>query len=943
VVPQNTSTDDVSGVKTTMRTPRPALAVAVAAAATFAGFLAGPVTASASSGASPLTFTASPTGTGTTCSAAAPCSLQTAQQQVRKVTGTAKGNINVVLQDGTYSLQSTLAFDSAKGDSAPAGHTVTYEAAPGAHPVLSGGEQVSGWTQSTGGLWEAKVPAGTQTRQLYINGEPANIASGSVPTSLTQTSTGYTASSDVLAGWSDITSAQFAYNVSWTESYCGIASASGTTITMQEPCFQNSTLKQYGANIGTPNAIQNAMELLTQPGQWYLNQSTNTIYYMPRAGQSMATADAEIPNLQTLVSGTGTEANPLTGLAFQGISFEYGGYTVPNGPNGYAEVQADLTLDGTDAYADQGTCTRFSTTNPGTCPYGAWDMTPGNVVFDHTAGLSITGSTFEHLGASGLQLGQDADNSTIQGNEFTDISANGLEIGNGTDAAPTDLALLPANNTIADNWVHNVAVEYSGGVGIFQGYTRDDVIEHNQVNDVPYSGISSNWGWGHDPTESAGNKILNNLVFDALQLHGDGGGIYVLGIEGSSLAGGLQISGNVVRDVNNGNGKAIYTDGGSDYITMTDNAVYDNDIASFGGSYEGAPTPYGNFSFTGNYFQNTTPSFPAGNPTNAYIYDNTQVSADGAGVPASLLQNAGLQPQYASLAQAPTGTTPVNLALHKSAQAQYLDGSTAQLQPNEKASNATDGNPSTAVQATGQYQWQLVVDLQQSQTLGSATVTMPQKAYATAFHVDASTDGSTWTTVGSVTNSGWGTVPVVFSSPVTARYLRIVADSPNNFGQTGGQMSISEVGAYAPSSGQADLALDKPAESLFLDGTQASMQPSSTPSDANDGNPSTFAQATQQYRWMEQIDLQSPQSIDLVTLLQPQSAYATAFHVEVSLDGTSYYTVARRTDSAGGLTGIQLNKPVQARYIRLVADQPDNGGQTGGQMAISELAAYNSL
>jgi hypothetical protein len=31
---------------------------------------------------------------------------------------------------------------------------------------------------------------------------------------------------------------------------------------------------------------------------------------------------------------------------------------------------------------------------------------------------------------------------------------------------------------------------------------------------------------------------------------------------------------------------------------------------------------------------------------------------------------------------------------------------------------------------------------------------------------------------------------------------------------------------------------------------------------------------------------------------------------------------------------------MSARYLRVVADRPDDGGQTGGQMAVSELAAY---
>ena len=922
-----------------MRTARPARVLA-AAAAILAASIAGPATAAAKAVPPATTYTVSPDGSGTACSDDSPCSLETAQEKVRQATLTVHADIDVVLLDGTYRLSQTLSFDSAEGDSAPAGHTVTYEAAPGAHPVLSGGEQIHGWTRTTGGIWKANVPAGTDTRQLYVDGVRADRASGSVPVSLTETATGYTASDTTLDSWGDISDAEFVYNVDWTQIRCGIASVSGTTVTMEEPCFQNSTSKPYGVNAGLPSYIENAKELLTEPGQWYLDQSAHEIYYMPREGQNPAAADVEIPRLQTLVSGTGTEANPLTGLAFKGISFAYGGWTAPNGPDGFSEVQANMTLTGTDAYADQGSCTRFSATEPGTCPYGAWTMTPGNIVFDHTSGLTITGSTFEHLGAAGLQLGRDADGSTIQDDQFTDISGNGLEVGNGTDADPTDLALLPADNTVADNWVHDIGVEYDGAVGIFQGYTRDDVIEHNQVNNVPYSGISSNWGWGYNPTASSGNKILDNLVYDYMQDRTDGGGIYTLGVEGNSLANGLLISGNVIRN-GVGFGNSIYTDGGSQYITMTGNAMFDADTPSMGGCKEPA-NAYGDFSFTGNYVEDTTPDWICGDPTDSDVSDNTQVSQDGTGVPASLIANAGLEPQYASLATPPSGSAPAaNLALGKPVQAQYIDGSTAELQPGDQLSYATDGDQDTAVQATGQYRWQLVVDLQRPTTLGSVTVSMPERAYATAFHVDASTDGSTWTTVGTVSDSDWGAIPVFFSSPLTARYLRIVADEPDGGGQTGGQMAISEVGAYAPSAGQSDLALDMPAQALFMDGTQAQMQPDSSPSYADDGDATTTAQAFGQYRWIQQVDLRKPQSLDLITLLQPDSAYATAFHIDVSTDGSNFWTVARTTDSGAGLTGIQLDAPVTARYIRIVADRPDGGGQTGGQMAISELAAYS--
>ncbi|MCW2875059.1 discoidin domain-containing protein [Actinacidiphila oryziradicis] len=897
----------------------------------------------ASAATAPIVYSVSPNGQGSTCSTTAPCALLTAQTKVRQATSTMTTDINVVLADGTYRLSGALTFAPAAGDSATGGHTVSYQAAAGAHPVISGGQQVTGWTQASNGLWSATVPAGTDTRQLYVDGVRATRASGSAPASLTRTATGYTTSNTTLAGWQNPANMEFVYNVAWTQMRCGVASVSGTTVTMQQPCFDNSTKKQYGVNADLPSYIENAKELLNNPGEFYLDKPAHTIYYLPREGQQMSTADVEIPNLQNVITGNGTASTPLRGLAIRGLTVAYGGWTSPNATDGFSEVQANMRLTGANAWQYQGSCDRFSSTDPGTCPYGNWTMTPGNVTFSYTNGLTLEGNTFQHLGAAGLQLGQGVTNSSITGNVFTDISGNGVEIGNGTDANPTDVSVLPTGNTVADNWVHNVAVEYTGGVGIFQGYAVNDTITHNQINNVPYSGISSNWGWGRTATKTSGNKITNNLVFDFLQQRSDGGGIYVLGQEGTSLAGGLVISGNVVRGAGaGGGGFAIYTDGGSQYVTMTGNAAYNNNNSSMGGCKEGTTTPYGDFSFTGNYFENLTPNWPCGNPSNATISGNTQVSSSGVGVPASVLANAGLESAYAGVAAPPTGVAPTNLAAHKPAVAQYIDGSTAQLQPESQLTYATDGDSTTYVQASGQFRWQLVVDLQQAQTLGYITVGMPQAHFATDFHVDASTDGTTWTTVGTVHNSGWGSVPVEFSTSLTARYLRIVADKPDNSGQTGDQMAISEISAYAPTQGGSNTALKTPAQALFIDGTQADMQPNSTPALGDDGDATTFAQASGRYRWSLQVDLQQPESIGVVSVLMPVDKYATAFHIDVSLDGSTFWTVAHRTDSTGGTTGVQLDQRVSARYVRVIADRPNDSGQTGGQMAISELAVYGT-
>ena len=78
----------------------------------------------------------------------------------------------------------------------------------------------------------------------------ANIASEAAPGGFTQTATGYTTSDSTIESWGNISDVEFVYNVGWTQTRCRVASASGTTITMDEPCYQNAAKKPYGVNAG---------------------------------------------------------------------------------------------------------------------------------------------------------------------------------------------------------------------------------------------------------------------------------------------------------------------------------------------------------------------------------------------------------------------------------------------------------------------------------------------------------------------------------------------------------------------------------------------------------------------------------------------------------------------------------------------------------------------
>ena len=132
------------------------------------GLFAGLLNPAAASAAVQTTLYVSPSGSGTACSSSAPCSLSQAKSTVEGLVGSMTGDIAVFLAGGTYRLSST--FQLGPQDSGQNGHTVSWQAAAGQTPVISGATQVTGWSQydASRNIWRASVPAGTASRPNII-------------------------------------------------------------------------------------------------------------------------------------------------------------------------------------------------------------------------------------------------------------------------------------------------------------------------------------------------------------------------------------------------------------------------------------------------------------------------------------------------------------------------------------------------------------------------------------------------------------------------------------------------------------------------------------------------------------------------------------------------------------------------------------------------------
>lgn len=98
--------------------------------------------------------------------------LAAAQRRARE----SRAQVRVIhVRPGVYYLPETLVFTPA--DSGSAAAPVTYAADPGGAVVLSGGTRLNlQWTPYRDGVLQAKVPAGFQTDQLFVDGVRQHMA-----------------------------------------------------------------------------------------------------------------------------------------------------------------------------------------------------------------------------------------------------------------------------------------------------------------------------------------------------------------------------------------------------------------------------------------------------------------------------------------------------------------------------------------------------------------------------------------------------------------------------------------------------------------------------------------------------------------------------------------------------------------------------------------------
>lgn len=584
--------------------------------------------------AAPTQLYVSPTGTGTNCSLAAPCSLTDGRAKVRTLNAAMTGNVIVNLRGGTYALTST--FDLNQLDSGSNGYAVIYRNYPGETPVLSGGRNIAvgSWQlhDAAKNIWKATV-TNANFRQIYVNSVRAVRAR---QPNLTDDVTGgpyYTAISPYpfkvnaseAQAWSGLNDVEVVWLSHWLQKRTRIASyatsGSETVITFRSEentgCSPNPLVFACGLNHtnqitpATPYYFENAYDMLDAAGEWFLDRAQNTLYYKPRAGENMATVAVTVPNVTTLIKIEGTLAQPAHHIQVRGLTLRYTNWDAPSSA-GYINSQAGFILK----------------TNA--------TVVPGALIVREAADVSIEGNVFNFTGAHGILTGGTLARNRIVGNHLSDLSGGGIYEG------PTNSggASNSTQTLISGNLVEKIGRHYTDTVGIFATTPNHMTIEFNEVRLAPYTGISIGWRWDELEIGANHNVIRNNRIHQVMRLHDDGAGIYSLGSMQDSFISDNHIS-DIAASAYNGSYPiaAIYLDNGSRYKVVSGNVI-DSTIKAF---YARNPTNREN-AFLNNFHNVPLGPFTPDNATNGVNteQDNELVSGAWPVAAQTIMAGAGL-------------------------------------------------------------------------------------------------------------------------------------------------------------------------------------------------------------------------------------------------------------------------------------------------------------
>ena len=527
--------------------------------------------------------------------------LRQAREWRRTEDNRIQGGITIYMEGGTYAFYEPVFIrpeDSGTKESPTIIRSVGDEKV-----ILSGGISINGWKKQ-GKVWVADVPVFNgrplDFRQLWVNGKKAVRARDVEDFEKMNRICSVDEKNEILyvpavsirrlidnKGNLKAKYAEMVLHQMWCVANLRIRSVEvqgdSAAIRFHQPesriQFEHPWPRPMVTTDGHNSAfyLTNARELQDVPGEWYHDIDARKVYYYPREGEKMQEAEVIVPAVETLVRVEGTLDRPVCHIRFEKITFSYTTWMRPS-EKGHVPLQAGMYL--TDGYRIDPKMQRNYLNHP--LDNQGWLGRPAAAVCVVAARqIDFERCRFEHLGSTGLDYEEAVQGGVVRGCLFRDIAGNGLLVGSFSPAAhethlpydPADRREVCTQQQINNCYFTEIGNEDWGCLAIAAGYVGDVNIEHNEISEVPYSGISLGWGWTQTVNCMRNNRVHTNLIHHYAKHMYDVAGVYTLGSQPKSY-----VTENCVHSIykpgyvhDPNHWFYLYTDEGSSFITVRDN------------------------------------------------------------------------------------------------------------------------------------------------------------------------------------------------------------------------------------------------------------------------------------------------------------------------------------------------------------------------------------